>query len=204
MKFGQYLIDHQVAEWGDNYIHYNELKRMIRVLAELEKTTMAASPGQYFKKGISLTVPPPTNAAAQPAERKATTKSPAHHHAPSEGGDHSDGKARPALCQPGMSKRKEHTRESPVPQSGPRSPGTQKAPPSNHHHHQQHHDSSGVRRVCGVADEEVENDGNITHETFFSLLDEDIRKVQSFTHLKVGRSGPSQTDNAKPSNYYIL
>lgn len=66
MKFGLYLQDHIVPEWEQYYIQYDELKRMIRVLADVESKTMASSPTLGKIGFSSLTVPPPTNAAAMP------------------------------------------------------------------------------------------------------------------------------------------
>ena len=65
MKFGLYLRENIVDEWKQYYIQYDELKRMIRVLAAVEgKSMQPEMPGN--RVGFSLTVPPPTNDAAQP------------------------------------------------------------------------------------------------------------------------------------------
>lgn len=50
---------------GGGGFQYDELKRMIRVLAEVESKSMVHSPPNKIKP-VSLTVPRPTNAAAQP------------------------------------------------------------------------------------------------------------------------------------------
>lgn len=68
MKFGLYLQDHIVPEWETFYIQYDELKRMIRILADVESKSMASSPTLGKIGFSSLTVPPPTNAAAQPVK----------------------------------------------------------------------------------------------------------------------------------------
>jgi hypothetical protein len=71
MKFGLYLQDNMVKDWKAHYIQYDELKRMIRVLAEVESKNLA--PESTFaggRIGFSLTVPPPTNAAAMPIGSK--------------------------------------------------------------------------------------------------------------------------------------
>ena len=72
MKFGQFLQENMVKEWKANYLQYDELKRMIRVLAAVESKSLA--PESTFAGGhigFSLTVPPPTNAAAMPIGSKA-------------------------------------------------------------------------------------------------------------------------------------
>ena len=69
MKFGLYLQDNVVEEWKQYYLQYDRLKRMIRVLAEVESKSLAPEPTLTGKIGFSLTVPPPTNAAAQPLSR---------------------------------------------------------------------------------------------------------------------------------------
>eukprot|EP00624_Nannochloropsis_granulata_P006383 evm.model.NODE_47213_length_8085_cov_26.603340.1 len=69
MKFGLYLRENVVEEWKQYYLHYDKLKRMIRILAEVESKAMAPEPTLTGKVGFSLTVPPPTNAAAQPLGR---------------------------------------------------------------------------------------------------------------------------------------
>lgn len=66
MKFGLYLQDNMVQEWRKYYLQYDEFKRMIRVLAEVESKSLAPEPTLTGRIGFSLTVPPPTNAAAQP------------------------------------------------------------------------------------------------------------------------------------------
>jgi hypothetical protein len=71
MKFGLYLQDNMVKEWKAHYIQYDELKRMIRVLAEVESKSLAPEPTFAGGRiGFSLTVPPPTNAAAMPIGSK--------------------------------------------------------------------------------------------------------------------------------------
>lgn len=92
MKFGLYLQDNVVKEWKAHYLQYDELKRMIRVLAEVESKSLA--PESTFaggRIGFSLTVPPPTNAAAMPIGSK-PEKGPA-----SQDGD-SDGALSVGLC----------------------------------------------------------------------------------------------------------
>lgn len=69
MKFGLYLRENVVEEWKQYYLQYDKLKRMIRILAEVESKAMAPEPTLTGKVGFSLTVPPPTNAAAQPLGR---------------------------------------------------------------------------------------------------------------------------------------
>jgi len=69
MKFGLYLRENVVEEWKQYYLQYDKLKRMIRILAEVESKAMAPEPTLTGKIGFSLTVPPPTNAAAQPLGR---------------------------------------------------------------------------------------------------------------------------------------
>lgn len=69
MKFGLYLKENVVDEWKEFYLQYDKLKRKIRQLAEVESKAMAPEPHLTGKIGLSLTVPPPTNAAAQPLGR---------------------------------------------------------------------------------------------------------------------------------------
>lgn len=60
-----------MKEWKAHYLQYDELKRMIRVLAAVESKSLA--PESTFAGGhigFSLTVPPPTNAAAMPIGSK--------------------------------------------------------------------------------------------------------------------------------------
>lgn len=90
MKFGLYLKEHMVQEWKSQYLQYDELKRMISILAAKER--LAPQPtyphAEGGRLGFSLTVPPPTNAAAMPLGSEP----------PPEGGD-SDG---PCTCWCGV------------------------------------------------------------------------------------------------------
>jgi SPX domain protein involved in polyphosphate accumulation/uncharacterized membrane protein YidH (DUF202 family) len=64
MKFGEFLLKQRNPEWFDYYLDYNRLKDLIRDLHD--KHEMDNEDPDGMGKGTSLSVPPPTNAAAQP------------------------------------------------------------------------------------------------------------------------------------------
>jgi len=64
MKFGQYLQENKNPDWKNMYIDYDKLKDMIKALEEKH-----LGPTQ-LSKGISLTVPMPTNAAGMPVAKE--------------------------------------------------------------------------------------------------------------------------------------
>jgi len=64
MKFGEYLLSNRNADWAEAYLDYSRLKELIRAL--YEKAIMDNYDPDGISKGTSLSVPPPTNAAAQP------------------------------------------------------------------------------------------------------------------------------------------
>ena len=35
MKFGQYLLDNKYAEWADQYLNYDQLKKIIKSLEQV-------------------------------------------------------------------------------------------------------------------------------------------------------------------------
>ena len=64
MKFGEYLINNRNVDWVEYYLDYHRLKDLIRALHD--KHEMDNQNPDGIGKGTSLSVPPPTNAAAQP------------------------------------------------------------------------------------------------------------------------------------------
>ena len=70
MKFGLYLLANQNKDWEEAYLDYRRLKDLIRAVHE--KHVMDNEDPDGIGKGTSLSVPPPTNAAAQPTKGSAT------------------------------------------------------------------------------------------------------------------------------------
>ena len=63
MKFGEYILSEQNPEWAEFYLNYKLLKDLIKILHEkVDVDNMGAS---SLPQGTSLSVPPPTNSAAQ-------------------------------------------------------------------------------------------------------------------------------------------
>jgi len=63
MKFGEYLLSEQNAEWAEAYLDYHRLKNLIKELHD--RSTLGEESWDGSRTGASLSVPPPTNAAAQ-------------------------------------------------------------------------------------------------------------------------------------------
>ncbi|CAM9311580.1 unnamed protein product, partial [Heterosigma akashiwo] len=60
MKFGRHLLENMEADWEEYYVPYRKLKKMIKALVA---KNVGIQP-TYFQE-VSLSAPPPTNAAAQ-------------------------------------------------------------------------------------------------------------------------------------------
>jgi len=63
MKFGQQMLESMVKEWEPYYMRYNLLKKIIKKLEE--RHVSSPQERSYF---LSISIPPSTNAAAQPQE----------------------------------------------------------------------------------------------------------------------------------------
>jgi len=63
MKFGEYLLSEQNPEWAEAYLDYKRLKNLIKTLHD--RSTLSEESWDGSRTGASLSVPPPTNAAAQ-------------------------------------------------------------------------------------------------------------------------------------------
>jgi len=70
MKFGEYLQSNVWAPWAAEYLDYDALKGLIKVLEE-QQAQMSTT--EYTSKTTSLTVPPQTNASGMPVVLQRTT-----------------------------------------------------------------------------------------------------------------------------------
>lgn len=66
MKFGDYLQENINQEWSSNYLHYDDLKDLIK---QLEDQLAQMNATEYTTKGTSLSIPPQTNARGLPLDR---------------------------------------------------------------------------------------------------------------------------------------
>ena len=69
MKFGEYLQQNQNHAWRDDYLDYDALKGLIKVL---EDQLAQMNTADLATRGTSLTVPPQTNASGMPVLRQST------------------------------------------------------------------------------------------------------------------------------------
>lgn len=68
MKFGEYLQNQVHTPWSAQYLDYDELKNLIKVLED-QFLVMNVTDTTMTTKGTSLTVPPQTNARGMPVGR---------------------------------------------------------------------------------------------------------------------------------------
>jgi SPX domain protein involved in polyphosphate accumulation len=69
MKFGDYLLQNQNQAWREDYLDYDALKGLIKVL---EDQLAQMNTADLATRGTSLTVPPQTNASGMPVLRQST------------------------------------------------------------------------------------------------------------------------------------
>ena len=62
VKYGKYLEDNMVPGWEKQYVSYERLKKILKVLKE----KLLTKPPAEWDIGVSLSTPAPTNAAAMP------------------------------------------------------------------------------------------------------------------------------------------
>ena len=67
MKYGAYLRDNINPEWADQYLDYDKLKKMIKILQAKFKHANK-NPGAISAGSVSVSVPRPTDAAGQPKQ----------------------------------------------------------------------------------------------------------------------------------------